>query len=394
MISLNKLNKIINYALIVGIFTLNSTIISSVLIFSLISFLLIINFRQIEINTLEKIILCLFLTPCIAVSFLFDFELVQFIRFLEIIVIIFLFPTTTFFLFKRRGLILTLILYIVFIQLSLAFNVDIVNSFVENNYPIPLELNNFNYGVYDSSSTLIDIISSRFGGYFHNPNILAANIYLLTCLYIGNITLYKDYNKSQLLIIILIAFISIFLSGSRTVLITFFITILFGLKKQIKSFLIPLSLMFGIFLFSSLSKLIQELSNARIFSNIFSLFSDKDDSGYSKYFGFYKYFRDYNYSDINELLALFFGKMGWNFQFDIDFGYLLSFFGVIGSAMILVYLMLLYNRSKSEMRFMFFIFLISIGATIIMNFRFCIIALHLISSTYNLKNKRTNLCVE
>ena len=80
--------------------------------------------------------------------------------------------------------------------------------------------------------------------------------------------------------------------------------------------------------------------------------------------------------------------MGWNYQFDVDLGYLLSFFGIIGTAMILVYLMLLYIRSKREMRFMFFIFLISIGATIIMNFRFVIIALYLISMTYNLKSKR------
>ncbi|MBT7624010.1 MAG: hypothetical protein HN595_05720 [Flavobacteriaceae bacterium] len=302
--------------------------------------------------------------------------------------IIYLFPTTSFFLFKNKKLIFLIILYIFIIQLSLGFNINIVSSFVENNYPISDEINNFNYINYNDSTSLIDFISSRFGGYFHNPNILAGNIYLLTCLYIGNITPDKDFNKLQLLIIISIAFISIFLSGSRTVLITFFITILFGLKKQIKSFLIPLSLMFGIFLFSFFSSLIQELSNARIFSNIFSLFSDKGDSGYSKYFGFYKYFRDYKYNDINEFIAFLFGRMGWNYQFDVDLGYLLSFFGIIGTAMILVYLMLLYIRSKREMRFMFFIFLISIGATIIMNFRFVIIALYLISMTYNLKSKR------
>lgn len=392
MISLNKLNIIINYALIVGIFTLNMTTISSVLIFSLISFLLIINFRQIKINTLEKFILCLFLLPSLAFSFLFEFNQIQLLRFLTIIILILLFPTISFFNLKKRGIILALIIYIFIIQIALLFNFEPIKIFVDNYYPI--DINYWDHGNSGEFSSLSKIVGLRFAGYFYNPNSLGLNICLLVFLYLGNIKLYKDYNKTILLTILIISFISIFLSGSRTSLIVFTVTIFIAFYKQFKSYFIPISIFLIIVLSTSLFQFVQELNDARVLSNIFSLFSDKGDSGYAKYFGFYKYFKDYDYSDIIELLALFFGKMGWSYQFDADLGYLLSFFGIFGTVLIFIYLLILFNKSKNELKFLYLIFLASVGGTIIMNFRFCIIALYLISYTYNLKNKRTNLCVE
>ncbi len=392
MISLNKLNMMTNYALIIGIFILNSTTISNVLIFSLISFLLIINYRQIKVNTFEKIILCLFLLPSFAISFLFEFNQLQFLRFSSIIILILLFPTTSFFQLKKRRIILAIIIYIFTIQIALLFNFEPVKIFVDNYYPI--DINYWDYGNAEEFSSLADIVGLRFGGYFYNPNVLGINIYLLVCLYIGNIKLYKDYNKTILLTILIISFISIFLSGSRTSLIVFIVTIFVAFYKQLKSYFIPISFFLIIVLSTSLFQFVQELNDARALSNIFSLFTDKGDSGYAKYFGFYTYFKDYNYSDINELLALFFGKMGWSYQFDADLGYLLSFFGLFATVLIMTYLLILFNKSKNELKFLYIIFLASVGGTIIMNFRFSIIALYLISYTYNLKNKRTKACVE
>jgi hypothetical protein len=136
---------------------------------------------------------------------------------------------------------------------------------------------------------------------------------------------------------------------------------------------------------------IEILENARIMTNIFSLFSEKNDSGYAKYIGFYNYYMNYDYSSLENVVSLFFGKMNWDFQFDAELGYLLSFFGIFGTILIFLYISILFLKADNKLKFVFFIFLVSIGGTIIMNFRFNIVALYLISMSYK---KISNKCVE
>jgi len=384
-----KINKFLDYGLIFAVFTLNSTNNSSVVLFSLLLFKMLINFSGLLYNIYEKCLLLLFLLPCFILSFFFDFDLLQFIRLLNLILILFLFPIKNIFKFEDRRLFIFLMLYIFFLQIALVFNFAFVNSFVDQFYPI--ENNYWASFEYNDSAGINDIVSNRFGGYFYNPNILGVNMYLLFCLYLSLLFKQNKASKIELLVIFLICIISIFLTGSRTSLIALIFTVIYSGRKFIYRYIIPITFSCLILIPIFFYRNIEIFENARILTNIFSLFSDKNDSGYVKFIGFYNYYMNYDYYSLENLVSLFFGKMSWDFQFDAELGYLLSFFGIFGTIMIFLSIALLFFKSDPNLRFVYFIFLVSIGGTIIMNFRFSIVALYLISASYK---KISNKCVE
>ena len=74
--------------------------------------------------------------------------------------------------------------------------------------------------------------------------------------------------------------------------------------------------------------------------------------------------------------------MNWDKQFDADPGYILSFFGLFGTLIFILYLLYIYFQLDTKFKFVFFILLISLGATIIMNFRFSILMAYIFSISY------------
>ena len=80
-----------------------------------------------------------------------------------------------------------------------------------------------------------------------------------------------------------------------------------------------------------------------------------------------------------------FGHLNWDRQFDADIGYLLSYFGLFGFMAILVYFTVLFILTNTKYRFVFGLFLISLGATLIMNFRFSILFFIILGITFKQK---------
>ena len=89
------------------------------------------------------------------------------------------------------------------------------------------------------------------------------------------------------------------------------------------------------------------------------------------------------------LFQLLFGIGSIPTPFDFDIGYILQMFGFIGMAAIVRFLIKIYSTTLKEYKIVFFLFLISIGATVIINFRFSIL-IFIILSLYNTGNKFKN----
>jgi hypothetical protein len=109
------------------------------------------------------------------------------------------------------------------------------------------------------------------------------------------------------------------------------------------------------------------------------------ESGSIKIDTFLSYFRDLNFRSFFEMVGFLFGHLNWDRQFDADIGYLLSYFGVFGLMAILVYFFVIFILTDTKYRFVFGLFFISLGATLIMNFRFSILFFIILGITFRHK---------
>ena len=115
------------------------------------------------------------------------------------------------------------------------------------------------------------------------------------------------------------------------------------------------------------------------------LFTGSDASGSIKIETFLSYFSDLNYRSFFDMAGFLLGHLNWDRQFDTDIGYLLSYFGVFGLTAILVYFFVIFILTDSKYRFVFGLFFISLGATLIINFRFSILFFIILGITFRHK---------
>jgi hypothetical protein len=114
------------------------------------------------------------------------------------------------------------LLYIVFLQIGIAFGNGLATSIRDNYYPFSRTKNVFATGVI--SELDFEYGSYRAGGIFHNPNVMGAFVFLLTILFFQTIgSAQHIVNKLQIGIVITLAFLSLYLSGSRTYILAMFV---------------------------------------------------------------------------------------------------------------------------------------------------------------------------
>ena len=174
-------------------------------------------------------------------------------------------------------------------------------------------------------------------------------------------------------------FISILLTGGRTAMVTFVLMNVFIFHRQLKRRLllvIPIFIALGFVLIYYVS-----LLQFRAFSNA-SLFGGKEASGSIKLQIFLSYLQEYTFDNLNDIISLIFGRLNWDRMFDEDPGYIISFFGIAGFIVIAIFFYQVYKMTYKSNRFVFSLFLISIGGTVLINYKFSILLFIVLSSGY------------
>jgi hypothetical protein len=269
--------------------------------------------------------------------------------------------------------------YLLFMQIGCALQIPLFIDFRELNYPPEQNLwgDNVVQGIEAFVGGLKDV---RLPGIYYNPNIMGQSfliLYVILFLFI-----FENSNRTFYFSIFIVFFFSILFTGSRSTMASFlFINsfrILPILKKNPKLFLFFLSMpIFGILYYG----VTFDFRALDVTGGVFS----GGESSSIKIDTFLSYFRDLNFRSFFEMVGFLFGHLNWDRQFDADIGYLLSYFGVFGLMAILVYFFVIFILTDTKYRFVFGLFFISLGATLIMNFRFSILFFIILGITFRHK---------
>lgn len=300
----------------------------------------------------------------------------------SLLLLIFSFPYKLHFSINQYKLLIGIGLYLFVLQVGKGLNIAYISSFVDSFYPI--EMSVWKYG---ELSSFNDLAETRFGGVFYNPNIMGQSMVLLF-VFLLKYLISNDSRKYIKIIVFLLFFTSILLTGSRTSMFTFLVISYFafhrGFSKKLIRASILILLFFGIFLIPDLDKFI---SNFRVF-NVNTMYNDQG-SGFIKINILLDWLSDIFSNKNFNIFKVFFGIGSIPTQFDFDLGYILEMFGFMGFFVLTLFFVKIFKKTISEYRFVFFLFLISLGATVIINFRFSILLI-MIFSLYNERNNLNN----
>jgi len=311
-------------------------------------------------------------------------ELSQLIRFFSVLILFWTYPLK--FELKRNHLILLLIagVFLITMQLGRAIGISVIDDFITTYYPNEEKV--YTEIVYNNIETLINEFDTRLAGIASEANTMAHTMLILFATII--IGLRKNFSSRIVLLASLSAFISILITGGRTGFVTFVIMNIFifkdYLKQNKKIFLLFTSGFIIIYFNYLLDFRALDLS---------SLFDQKESSGSIKLQIFVDYVQEMSSGSIEDFIIFIFGYMNWDRQFDAELGNVISFYGVTGLILIVLFFIQIYKATIKNYRWMFFIFLISIGGTILLNYRFGILTFLALSSVnrkhilkYNEKN--------
>ena len=365
---------------------LNGTSTSSIIIFLFLVYLFIKNISN--LNNYRDLKILLFVS--FFISFLFGLskgiELTQLIRFFSVLILFWTYPLK--FELKRIHLILLLIVgvYLIIMQLGRAIGISVIDDFITTNYPNEKKI--FIETVYDNIDKLVNEFDTRLAGIASEANTMAHTMLILFATII--IGLRKNFSSRIVLVAFICAFISILVTGGRTGLVTFIIMNIFIFKDYLKQNKKILLLFISGFIILYFNYLV----NFRAF-DLLSLFDQKESSGSIKMQILLDYFMEISSGSIEDFIIFIFGYMNWDRHFDAELGNVISFYGVMGLLLIVLFFIQIYKATYKNYRWIFFIFLISIGGTILLNYRFGILTFLALSSvnqknilTFNKKHKQ------
>ena len=365
---------------------LNGTSTSSIIIFLFLVYLFIKNISN--LNNYRDLKILLFVS--FFISFLFGLskgiELTQLIRFFSVLILFWTYPLK--FELKKNHLILLLIVgvYLIIMQLGRAIGISVIDDFITTNYPNEKKI--FIETVYDNIDKLVNEFDTRLAGIASEANTMAHTMLILFATII--IGLRKNFSSRIVLVAFICAFISILVTGGRTGLVTFIIMNIFIFKDYLKQNKKILLLFISGFIILYFNYLV----NFRAF-DLLSLFDQKESSGSIKMQILLDYFMEISSGSIEDFIIFIFGYMNWDRHFDAELGNVISFYGVMGLLLIVLFFIQIYKATYKNYRWIFFIFLISIGGTILLNYRFGILTFLALSSvnqknilTFNKKHKQ------
>lgn len=313
------------------------------------------------------------------VSFLFGLlngiVMTQLIRFLALLILFWTYPLK--FKLNRNHLILLLLVgaYLIAMQVGRALGISSIDNFISSNYPNEGKL--FIETQYDNVGGLFTGFDNRLAGICSNANIMGQSMLILYAIVI--IGLRKNFSGLFVLFVYSTFFLSILFTGGRSGLLVFIIMNGFIFWRQImqrKLLLISIFIALGFILIY-----FDYLFDFRAF-DIISLFNHKGSSGSIKIQIFVDYLREISSGSIMSSVMFFFGSLNWDRQFDAELGNIISFFGITGFMLIIYFFIRVYKSTYKIYRFVFSIFLLSIGGTIVINYRYSILMFLILSSVF------------
>lgn len=363
--------------LIVFCFILNSTPFSSAILLVILCSLLVNNLSTPKDLFNIKFLLLFSFSISFVLAITTELDFNQVIRLLSLVILFWTYPIKYNLNKKHIWILIAVGFYLIGTQVGKTLGIPLLNNFIDANYPI--EKNVWGDNEFDAVSEIFSGFGNRLGGIYYNPNIMGQSILILYVIII--ISLLRNFSRPFSFVIAGLFFLSILLTGGRTAMITFIFVNIFLFRREIQKklvFWIPV-----FFIIASVAMYYSSLLEFRAFYNLTGSFSDEQDSGGQKIQIFMSYLSEYDFNSINKITLFLFGKLNWDRQFDTDLGYLLSFFGLIGTIFILCFFIMVYQKTFPEYRFVFLLFMVSITATILINYRFSILLFLILSQGYH-----------
>lgn len=277
--------------------------------------------------------------------------------------------------------------YILFTQLLYVLNVPVLQKVIESWYPIREEdLNSFEYMTRTISTS--NILNYRLGGLFRNPNQCSRYVCLITAAFLAE---RHNATMKNVIVMILLAVVSVVLTGSRTglavmaIIIGFFLYKNPTMKKSVKFCLLTASLVTILPMFIIGSEEIRGFNMSQGFNNsanvklqVLEDYLTQDNSWFHLLFGYADIgtFRPSNYS----IMAIF----------DSEYGNMIYCYGFLGLTMLIVFYIKSIKTCPKECRFYFFILLWSITSTVLMSYRMSFLFMFFLSHLVTLKPVSSN----
>lgn len=311
-----------------------------------------------------KILIFLLFLPSIIMSVFYPGE--DFFRFWPVLLIVFAFPFSDFKIDYLKVLFLTICIFyfLIITQFFLAYGDDNFLNFRDRWYPHERP-EKFDGGFTDSiiESIFSSNRTKRFGGLYHNPNILAGIIFIYYLIFDGLakklLSLYNSKKKRFLQIVYYSTFILIicglFLTSSRAILVSFIFYLFFKNFdfRLLKEFKIKKISAFFLFISFVIFCLIIE-------SVINGIFAERSSFGI-KFNVFIRYLVNANF--LNLLIGGNFGL-----SFDQEYGYWLASSGLIGYLAFFLFFYMMIKIVPTTKILVCIFLLIGLGATVFYNF--------------------------
>ncbi len=246
------------------------------------------------------------------------------------------------------------------------FNVPFFFIFREYFYPIPFDV----WGVGRDLSA-VDL-SKRFGSIFYNPNLLGQSMLLIFILYLL-ITFQKKLNRIDFIFLFSNVF-CILISKSRTAFVIFgFVTFCYFFqfyKNKLKYLIVPIIIFFILYFLSG--------------SRLLDIGNTAGGSMDQKWQILFSYLSGLSFSDT---VAVLFGTLLQDIQFDNDLGNIIYYLGFIGLFYIVFFYLFESISAAFSVKYFYSFLLISYGATLLINFKFYIFTIIILSSLRSISKK-------
>jgi hypothetical protein len=352
--------------LIFCIFILNNSFFSiSIILF--IFFIICIFYGNLEM-TLPKVLILLSIIFTFYLN-IFNVDQKAFFRVIELLIGFSFFPLQFNNINISVKLLQGIILYLFVFFIGNLLGIGFFQNFVLKYYPAEGNSWEILYnGSVSYSNSVSEILNQRLGSIYYNPNLLGQNLIILMIIYF----LVKYFSKINLMDILFlsIGFLMIIGSGSRTAFIVFLIITFFYIKQFVttkKFYLIIIPFLIG--------SLILIAVNTRLLL-IFNQKGLSTDSMGTKHDILFDYLNSFKFHDLFQYI---FGFLAFEIQFDYDIGNILYNFGFIGLFFFFIFLLNEYLSVKYKFKYFYCFLLISYGATLLINFKFFILTIFLLS---------------
>ena len=274
--------------------------------------------------------------------------------------------------------------FILFTQLIYLFNLPSLQATLERLYPVEeLTANSFEYMTENINSS--NIFYFRLGGVFSNSNQSARYTCLLTAAYLAD-----RHNESlrKTSLYILLAFLSVILTGSRTGLVVISLIIFVflyrnhSIKRNLKIALVLLVIIVLVPSFFTGSSQIRGFNVGQGFN----------ESANAKWYVLMDYLSQHNsafhllfgYSDINT-----FSPSNINLLpiFDSEYGNIIYAYGFVGFILIIILYFKAIKLCRKENRLFFIVLLWTITSTILLSYRMSFLFMLFMSHFVSLSNR-------